>query len=153
MAAMSLVDLNFQALMDRMQLQSADIASYLQGFAQQRKWMMPPISDDDSDDGWDGDLSNIEGIAKAFDRTEAGGAYKGTLHGGTSGTCSAHNMEVAYMSMMERSFRARHKTPCRSIAHAAGRRRGHGDPGGIHKGQILQFIQDLLVSGGEVTVV
>jgi hypothetical protein len=143
MAPTASPDPAFQALMKLMQTQSAEIAAYLQGFAQQRPWMLPPVDAE----GWDGDPTNLEDIKKAFDRSVSNEAYKEALHNGTSAEAAAHNLQIAYVSVMERAFRARHRTVCRSVAHSSARRKGQGQDGGTHVGQVLQFIQDLLLSG------
>jgi hypothetical protein len=147
----SALDPRFIELMTLMQTQSAQIASYLRGFTQQRPWMLPPTGD--GDDEWDGDPTKHEELAKAFDKAASREAHAEALHKGTSGGCAAYMSQIAYMEMMERSFRARHRTTCRSIAQAAGRRAGHGNEGGIHVGGVMQYIQDLLVNSAGLTQV
>lgn len=129
-------DPTFQQLMVDMLSYSASISDYLRGVGQ-RKWMIP-TSD------WGGDLTDLETIKQAFDRSFANEAYTEALNNGTSGAAAAQNLQIAYISTMERAFRVRHLTPCRAAVHAAGRRYGHGQAGGVHIGQVLQFVQDLL---------
>lgn len=140
MTATSSPNAVFQGLLSQMQQYSAGIAAYMQGGTVPRRWMLPPVSED----GWQGLVRDPETIGQAFDRSEANEAYKDTLHNGASAACAAHNTEIVYVGMLERSFRSRHTSVCRAMAAAAGRRNGHGDPGGIHLGQVLQYVQNIL---------
>jgi len=134
----------FQELLEAMRQQSADAATNLEGGDTARPWMMPPLRD------WDGNLLDIAGIAKAFARDEPNEDYKDSLNtdAGTVGHAMGAKLQIDYMAMMERAFRTRHATVARCTTHAAGRRRAHGEPAGIHIGSVLQYAQDLLRSGG-----
>lgn len=48
---------------------------------------------------------------------------------GTVGDIIALKQQIDYMSMEERALRYRLASPCRCLAHAAGRRNGHGQQG------------------------
>ena len=133
----------FQKLLEQIQEQSSDIDQYLAGALVQRPWMLPPANGE-----WEGNPLDIAAIAAAFDRNEANEQYQDAVfQDGTSGTAMGQKVQIDYLGMMERAFRARHKTPCRAAMHAAGRRRGHGQPEGVHIGAVLLYVQELLRSG------
>jgi len=118
-------------------------AAYLQWGAIQRQWMMPPAG------LWAGDPLNITDIGNAFDRGLLNEAYmqQYQIPNGSTGAVQGIAVQISYLSVMERSFRARHMTPVRAIAHAASRRLAQGEAGGIHTGAIYTYVQDLLNSG------
>ena len=133
----------FQQLLEQIQQQCADISQNLEGEPVQRKWMMPAAIGN-----WKGNPLDIASIADAFDRSEANEQYQDAIFkNGTSGTAMGQKVQIDYLGMMERAFRSRHKTPCRAAMHAAGRRKGHGQPEGVHSGAVLLYVQDLLRSG------
>jgi len=135
-------DSDFQALLERIRYRSERIARYLTGDTYPRRWMLPPLR------GWNGDPLEITDIKKPFDReainTEADSDFSGE---GTVGVGAGKTLEICYIAMMERAFRIRHMTPIRAMMHAAGRRSAHGNNNGIHTGDILTYIQDMLKSG------
>lgn len=108
-----------------------------------RRWMIPQVN------GWDGDLTHPENMAKPFERTALYKAAREAFTANKSiGKATSASVQAAYMSMLERSFRLRHLGPARAIMHAAGRRKGHGNKEGIHTGDILEHIQNLINGGG-----
>jgi len=139
-------DTLFQQLLERVRYRSDRIARYVGGDdTYPRLWMLPPLN------GWDGNPFSITDIKKAFDRDtlnqDAENYYTDPKQGST-GLTGGRIIQIVYMAMMERAFRARHATAIRAMMHAAGRRKGHGDKDGIHTGDILNYIQDILGSGG-----
>jgi hypothetical protein len=137
-------DSTFQALMERIRCRNEQGHKYLAGTSQPRRWMIPPLR------GWDGDPFNISDIKKPFDRDAINSEAKDNLtasDGGTTGTGAGKTLQVNYFGMMERAYRIRHMTIVRAHAHAAGRKRAHGDQNGIHTGDTITYIQNILDSG------
>jgi hypothetical protein len=135
----------FQQLLERIRFRSDRIARYVAGDSMPRRWMTPPLN------GWDGNPFSITDIKLPFDRdtlnTDTENYYTDATEG-TSGLTGGRVLQIVYMAVMERAFRARHMSPIRAMMHAAGRRKGHGHVDGIHTGDILNYIQDVLGSGG-----
>jgi hypothetical protein len=145
------VDADFQAMMEAVRCCSDRIAEYLKGHpTHPRIWCMPPLGSG----GWDGDPLDISGIKDAFDRdqinTDAENDYNDTAKG-KAGITAGYVLQIVYIGMMERAYRSRHSTVTRALLHTAGRRKGHGDQDGIHTGDIINYIQDILDTGGTTT--
>jgi len=136
----------FQQLLERMRYRSDRIARYVSGdTTHPRRWMIPPLN------GWDGNPFEIKDMEKPFDRKELNETAQADFEDdekGTTGLISGYLLQICYLAMMERSFRTRHMSPVRAMMHCAGRRKGHGHEEGIHTGDILNYIQDVLGSGG-----
>lgn len=138
-------DAAFQALMERIRCRSEQLYRYLGGTEQPRRWMLPPPR------GWDGDPLNISDVKKPFDRESINEEATDNLNatdGGTVGVGAGKTLQIGYFGMMERAFRVRHMTIARAHAHVAGRRKGHSNAAGIHTGDIIAYIQNMLSSGG-----
>ena len=102
-----------------------------------RRWMVPVTS------AWDGYLLDPAAMAAAFDRYAANNACCNALQSGSTGEHNGKLVEVAYLGMLERSFRVRHMTALRSQCHVAGRQAAHGNTYGIFA-QTENYIQQLL---------
>lgn len=116
-----------------------------------RAWMRPPTGE------WTGDPMDIEGLNKAFDRTEANTLYDKALHApkaqGKLGDCAATKLQVDYVAVAERAYRTRHASRIRCMVHAAGRLRGHGDPAkGLYTDSVIPYIQDIIKGTSDPTV-
>ena len=104
---------------------------------------------------WDGDENDLESIRDAFDRTAAGQAYAKSLTDAaavpetTMAACMARMTEMAYLGMLERSFRMRHLSPSRAAAHAQSTRKAHGHQAGVHVGVVAKHIENLLQAAGQ----
>ncbi len=113
--------------------QSADLAG-------KRGWMLPPE--------WGGDPTDLENMGAAFSREDANQTYAEALQtDGTMADVMASQTAASYLGTMERSFRMRHLSPARALAHSASVRKAHGMDGGVHVGVTLQHIQNMLGSG------
>lgn len=140
---MASVDSNLDQLLTDLQQQSDTNADYLTGGGQQRVWMIPtnlPAFDP----------FDVAGMGAAFDRTGVNAGYAAEYSGAPSGTNTVNtvmgmNMQIAYMAMMERAFRERHKTPSRAWCHLAARKRAHGDAANsVHIAAVKTHIEDVL---------
>lgn len=133
----------FQKLLERMKQRSEQNAKAHDGVKEQRRWMDPP--------GWNGDPLDIPGMTEPFDRAQPNQEYEEELNkkDGRIGVCMGRQVEIDYMGMMERAFRARQMTSVRAAAHAATVRQSHGESKGVHVGVVQQYVQDLLKAGQE----
>jgi len=134
----------FQELMERIRCRNYQAQLYLSGTTQPRRWMLPPPR------GWDGDPLNISGMTKPFDRADLNTEAKDNLNaadGGKVGIGAGKTLQINYLGMMEKAFRLRHMTIVRAHAHTAGRKLAHGHANGIHTGDIISYIQNMLDSG------
>ena len=109
---------------DALQTQAkAEALARLQG--NQSQWMMPaPLK-------WDGDLTDFEGMAAMFDRTQANAWFEDATTSGDSpgdtGDLIVTTTMIDYLACMERAFRARHTMGrTRAMCHAMARKAGHG---------------------------
>lgn len=134
-------DQTFQKLLEELQEQCELISKSTQGTGEQRKWMLPPGEDDI-------DVLDIDKFVDLFNRDKLNEDYEDALHNeGTTAVCMAAKVQIDYTSMMGRAFVGRHTTSARAAMHAANRRLGHSDDGGIFIGHILQYVQDILATG------
>lgn len=103
---------------------------------QQVKWLRP--------ENWAGDVTDPETFKEPFERTKANddfeAAIKDAKSPGTVGDLIATTTMIDYLSVMERAFRSRHllQRP-RAMAHALGRKKGHG----AQTGPFIQGIEYL----------
>lgn len=124
--------------------QATDISKGIRGTGQ-RAWQYPssleesPLAIDKLDTGFDREEINTN-----YEETIADGASPGTV-----GDVVALKTQGDYLAVMERAFRARHATPVRCLAHAAGRRKGHGHAKGIFQGGLVTYIQDAIKAGSQ----
>ena len=110
---------------------------------QGRAWMYPAV-DSDWSGGWDCDIFNIEDIKLAFDRTQSNKDATETLSPKHSlAERNAKLIEIALLSVMERSFRLRHMTSARVRLHTAGRFTGMSQDKGYWD-TMVSTLQDLL---------
>jgi len=133
---------DFQNMMERLRCRDEQAWRYYGATTQPRRWMLPPPR------GWDGDLHNISGINQAFDRVDLNEEAKDNTDNGTTGIGAGKGLQIGIMGALERAFRLRHMNICRAQAHVAGRKKAHANQDGIHTGDTVTFVQDMLDSGG-----
>lgn len=142
----------FSQALRELQAHARDIAEAAKTPSQARPWQLPPGTE------WTGDLTAIDQIEKAFDRSEIEenhAAVIGDLAApGTAGDVISLKLQNDYVAAMERAFRARHATSVRCMAHAAGRRAGHGHSAGIFSDAsgALRFATDVKMIGNSEPV-
>jgi hypothetical protein len=95
---------------------------------------------------WDGDLTNIEGMSKAFDRSEIHDDFRDTINEDDKGVVADLELEVTqgdFIARMERAYRQRHHTSLRDRMHAAARARGHHHDNGVLTVGVLGYLEHL----------
>ena len=74
-------------------------------------------------------------LTPPFDRTEINTNYgvvtADATNPGTIGDITSLQQQLAYVASEERAFRLRQAGPCRLLAHAHGRLKGHGNDNGV----------------------
>ena len=112
---------------------------------EQRSWMTLSLN------GWAGDPLDVGGISSAFDRDAINQQYAEMLNdpadSGSLGSCLALKLQVDWLAMLERAFRARHATSVRCAVHSAARRKGHSSGGGVFAVGTLAYVQDIIKAG------
>lgn len=97
---------------------------------------------------WSGDLLDIAGLAKPFDRnehaTDVQRAIADVEDSGTEGDLAASVMQSDLLATMERAFRLRCCTRVRARVHAGGRARAMSAANGVFKKGILGTVQDMV---------
>jgi hypothetical protein len=135
----------FQSQLQNIRIRCKNISDYHRGGSESgRFWMLPTFR------GWDGDPHNIPDMAKPFARDEPNQEYIQEITkdvGGKQSIAMGRKIEIDYMAMMERAFRARQAGPIRCTLHSAGRRLAHSEPAGIHQGGVIKWVQNVLSSG------
>lgn len=103
--------------------------------------------------GWTGDLFDLVGMKKAFDRTENAedirNAIKDPQNPGTVGDLIVSELQGDRLACMERSFRLSNATRVRLSIHAAARRRGHGHDAGLLKRGVQRYLTQMLKQSKE----
>lgn len=99
--------------------------------------------------GWNGDPHDYAGIHAALNRDTANQQCVDALADpnlpGTTGDVVAATLMVDYLATMERAFKNRVTMgKCRRLAHAAGRRAGHGSDTGPLIQCPLEFLRRLV---------
>jgi hypothetical protein len=111
-----------------------------------RPWQLGDLN------GWDGNVTDIPGMAKPFDRSEIGQNFADVYQPkepGTVGDAATLRVQNDYLAAMERAFRTRHASSVRAAIMAAGRRNGHGSDQGPLLDGVIRYAQDLLKAGQE----
>jgi hypothetical protein len=84
--------------------------------------------------GWNGDVFDFAGFAPPYAADKATADYLAAVSDpaspGTPGDVVATTTMLDYLAVMERAFRVRHMTRPRAVAHAIGRKAGHGSDTG-----------------------
>ncbi len=108
----------------------------------QRMWAAPELK------GWSGDLFDLEGMAKAFDRKEMHEDYLNAIKDaespGVTGDLAAAQLQGDWLASLERAYRRRHASAVRSRMHAAGRLYGHGHEKGMLKQGVMKWIEGIV---------
>lgn len=133
------IDSNFSNQMTELKKTNKDIYNGTMG-NDIRTWQMPnPTSKEGS---WDYDLFNITGIKLPFSRKDPNKLYiRALLKGAPVGVdaqeakipigegriadCMVEQIQIEYLSSLERAFRMRHASSIRCAFHSAARRKGH----------------------------
>lgn len=106
---------------------------------EQRKWTQLDRND------WDGNLFDIEGMSKPFDRTEIAQDAKDSVKAGDDpgnvGDLILTSLQGDFLAAMERAYRARNATSVRLRAQTAGRRAGHGHEAGALVAGIQAYVE------------
>jgi hypothetical protein len=116
-------------------------SAYEAGGGSGRAWMLPPRN------GWSGNPLEIGELHKPFNRTNLAIKHAAALQLNNMGHLGSITLQIGYIAMMERSFRARHMTSVRAAAHATGRKTAHAHPAGIHTGGVLRYIENEYAAG------
>lgn len=141
------VDTNFNAQIKALQVQAADaVAPQTDGG--QVRWARPDLN------GWSGSPDDWDDMHRPFDRTDVNqnvvAATSDPADPGVSGDVVAGTSQAHYLGTLERALRARHTTRVRASAHAAARKKGHGDNRGPLVQCVLEFIRGVVAqSRGE----
>lgn len=136
------VDPNFEGQIRQLRQRAKEESEALRNGGQ-TQWLMP-----DSDQ-WAGDLFDIEALSEPFVREQANDQFeeatKDPTDSGVVGDLITTTLQVDYLACMERAFRARHtmRRP-RTFAHAASRKRGHGDERGTLTQANLEYIRNTI---------
>jgi len=142
------IDNTFVQLSLLLQQQAMAMANDINGAAQ-RPWQSPQASGS----SWPGDPLDIPGASAAFDRTKSNQNFVSCINDasspGTTGDVVGIKVQVDYVGIMERGWRTRQNTTVRCLAHAAGRRSGHGDGVGIFSDAsgVIAFAQAAIAAG------
>jgi hypothetical protein len=99
--------------------------------------------------GWDGDVFDYAGIARAFNRDAANEmvvrAISDAEAPGTSGDLIAATTQIDYLACLERAFRVRHAMPVpRLLLHAAGTMKGNGTDKGVFMLCGVEYVRRLV---------
>jgi hypothetical protein len=134
------VDPNFEKQLNELQ-QDARVEGQNRIKNDQVKWMAPL--------NWAGDPFDYDKIAEAFNRNKANEQYEEAVKDpqspGNAGDLVATTTQIDFLGTMERAFRARYTHSfSRSVALAAGRRKGHGADKGTFKQSALQYVRGIL---------
>jgi hypothetical protein len=142
------VDPNFSQLMTDMSNFAATNAKYAQSVSSTQKlWMIPTNAS--SNGTWDPVLgSAIQNLNAAFGRSALNSSYSNahTSSGNTVADVIGFHTQLAYMAVMERAFRERHKTVARATIHNGARKIAHGSGVGVHLGSVLQYMTNMFSS-------
>jgi len=148
---MSSPDQNFQKLITEISELCEKIHAYSVGGEDGRPWMIPSTATtgEIDKDGKSVPISifDIKNLSAAFERSGPNQKYEEEMSKGsesTVGVCMGAKVQIDYLGMMERAFRARNASPIRCYTHAASRRKAHGDPQGVHVNSVLEFVTNLM---------
>lgn len=140
-AANAAVDPNLEIQLKSLETQAnAEQQAVLQG--NQAQWMMPVLVN------WSGDLFDFTGMHSPFNRDQSNNWFVDAIsdpdNPGTTGDLVLTTLQVDWMACAERAFRARHtmRRP-RAVAHAMGRKAGHGDDKGPLVQCVLEYLRGL----------
>lgn len=111
----------------------------------QRPWMVP--------EELESSILDVENLHQpVFDRTDINDQYeqvtKDPKTAGTVGDVISLKLQMDYVAMEERAFRARHTTLCRAMCLAHGRRYGQGHGSMLAPGQGIEAEVAAFIAGG-----
>ena len=106
---------------------------------EQRKWTQLDLN------GWDGDLTDIEGMSKPFDRQEiaqdAKDAVKDSENPGNVGDLTLTSLQGDWLATLERAYRNRHAGSVRLRSHAAARKVAQGHEAGVFAAGVKGYLE------------
>ena len=107
-----------------------------------RSWMLGDLS------LWAGSPLAIDTIGAVFDREALGETFADAMADdeGSLGDMGSALLQSDHLAVQERAFRLRHASPVRCRLHAASRRLGHSQNGGVLS-RVAAYAQDILVAG------
>ncbi len=114
------------------------------------KFFAPDRGGGSSGSGWNGDLTDLQGMSAAFDRKEIHQMFRDAVkdeNSGSVGDLVAIVMQGDFIASLERAYRARHQSSVRSRAHAAARHRGHSHENGVLQGGLVGYLKNILKQG------
>tara|TARA_R110002051_G_scaffold61354_1_gene112416 strand:+ start:29872 stop:30435 length:564 start_codon:yes stop_codon:yes gene_type:complete len=153
------VDPNLQKLVEHLAAKKKE-SSELRTTNGAVPWMRPPLWDNATQTGWDGDLQTEQGLIdlhEAFNTDEAeeklAEAFDPdpTTDPGNSSDGIVLTLMIDYAAQAERALRARHQTFPRAIAHCANREKGHGGDTGPLTGASSGYFTSIIKQGAEDT--
>jgi hypothetical protein len=112
-----------------------------------RKWMLGAFKGGDNK-YWDGNLTDLTSMKKAFDRTELAVDMANVMNHGDPGTTAdkmAIRFQSDYLSAMDRAFRTRHMGHVRSEVVSA-YRRFNNTPVVLSR-TVLEYTQNMISRG------
>ena len=128
------IDPVFDAQLHKLQeLSKEEAETRLKG--EQNAWIFPEVSPEGGEE-WTGDLFDWKGMSRMFSREKSNQTFidatKDAENSGVVGDLIVTLTQIEYLAIMERAFRARHtmRWP-RALAHAMGRKSGHGHDRGV----------------------
>jgi len=129
----------FQELLKQVKDNCEKIHKYVEDGNVPRPWMIPKKLEGIFDP------LDIEGMKKGFDRSDPNNKYIEEIEKDKSvlAKCSSYRMQMCYIIMMERAFRARHASFVRCSIHSVARRKGQGKEQGVHIRGVLNWANDL----------
>ncbi len=112
-----------------------------------RVWCLPERK------GWNGDLFDLLGMAKPFDRSQNHEDYLKAVTEdppGCVGELAAAQFQGDWLAAMERAFRQRHASAVRGRLHSAGRLYGHGHELGPLRQGVLKWLEGIIKNTKQV---
>lgn len=102
-------------------------------------------------------MTAIAALRTGFNRDAVGQNFSALVEDGknpgTAGDVVGVKVQSDYLAMMERAYLARHASVLRCLAHAAARRKGHGNSAGIFSDTsgVGRFVADAIRAGKSST--
>lgn len=140
------VNSNFVKQLDKLRLTNQYMAAAT-GLLAIRMWNTPVPN------GWSGSPFDIAALALAFNREPINAQYKKAIDNsadtnspGVVSDIIAANAQIDYLATQERAVRSRHMGAIRGKMHAAARRKGHAEIGGVLDG-VARHVITIIESG------
>lgn len=122
--------------------ESADSAHLALLLIEQRKWFHPELK------GWGGDLFDLVGMSKSFDRSANHKDFLDALSSaeapGAIGDLASAQLQGDWLASLERAYRQRHSSAIRGRLHAAARLLGHGHEKGPLRQGVMKWLEGIV---------